>query len=277
MTDITDGSGGPRRGSLERPDPELRRKAIHELWIEDGAHVLQPPQEIRKAATELGLTHHARSPRARCTEARATRADQEFVAPGEFTFRPRITQPACTTSSSSTGKWFLPTAVRWQAPGLEILVLDEDGRIKPDDPVFFALIPRPRALPAPSGRAGAYKIHGTRPTRRAALTRKIAGPGQGSGRPDPARERTFNDLSVRRATSVTAHREAGMASGDEAPTRRGTRVRTCPSRCRGSPSLPCVPVSSVLRRWPGRPGGRLLASVRPALRRWRSRRWSRSS
>jgi len=38
------------------PDAELRRKAIHELWTEDGAHILQPPQEIRKAATGLGFT-----------------------------------------------------------------------------------------------------------------------------------------------------------------------------------------------------------------------------
>jgi hypothetical protein len=38
------------------PDAELRRKAIHELWTENGAHILQPPQEIRKAATGLGFT-----------------------------------------------------------------------------------------------------------------------------------------------------------------------------------------------------------------------------
>ncbi len=28
------------------PDAELRRKAIQERWAEDGAHILQPPQEI---------------------------------------------------------------------------------------------------------------------------------------------------------------------------------------------------------------------------------------
>src|SRR5215831_1004028 len=45
------------------PDAGLRRKAIHDLWTEDGAHILQPPQEIRKAATALGFTSttlHAR-------------------------------------------------------------------------------------------------------------------------------------------------------------------------------------------------------------------------
>ncbi len=30
------------------PDAELRRKAVHELWAEDGAQVLQPPEEMRR-------------------------------------------------------------------------------------------------------------------------------------------------------------------------------------------------------------------------------------
>src|SRR6266702_2491969 len=38
-----------------QPDAELRRRAIHDLWAEDGAHILGPPQEIRKAATGLGF------------------------------------------------------------------------------------------------------------------------------------------------------------------------------------------------------------------------------
>ena len=32
------------------PDAELRRKAVHDLWAEDGAQVLQPPEEMRQAA-----------------------------------------------------------------------------------------------------------------------------------------------------------------------------------------------------------------------------------
>ena len=36
-----------------QPDAELRRKAIHDLWIQDGAHILQPPQEMRQAAARL--------------------------------------------------------------------------------------------------------------------------------------------------------------------------------------------------------------------------------
>lgn len=38
------------------PDADRRRKAIAELWTEDGVQLLQPPQEIREAAAALGVT-----------------------------------------------------------------------------------------------------------------------------------------------------------------------------------------------------------------------------
>ena len=71
------------------PDAELRRKAIQELWAEDGAHILQPPQEIREVAAKLGfdrptLEAHGHGE----IELRVTRSYADFVAPGEFTFRP---------------------------------------------------------------------------------------------------------------------------------------------------------------------------------------------
>ncbi len=72
------------------PDAELRRKAIHDLWTENGVHILQPPQEIRKAAAGLGFTSTTLEARGYdALEVRVTRAYQEFVAPGEFTFNPR--------------------------------------------------------------------------------------------------------------------------------------------------------------------------------------------
>jgi hypothetical protein len=39
------------------PDPDERRKAIERLWTEDGAHILQPPVEIRQTAADLGFDH----------------------------------------------------------------------------------------------------------------------------------------------------------------------------------------------------------------------------
>jgi hypothetical protein len=68
------------------PDAGLRRAAIRELWAEDGAHILQPPQQIRQAAAGLGFN--------------------------STTLQARGHDAA--------------------GAGLEILMLDEDGRIKTD-------------------------------------------------------------------------------------------------------------------------------------------------
>jgi len=115
------------------PDAELRRKAIHELWTQDGAHIVQPPREIRTAATGLGFTsttleahgHHE-------LEVRVTRAYQEFVAPGEFTFKPR--DNADRLHNVVKFNWEMVPSSGGEAAGvgLEILMLDEDGRIKTD-------------------------------------------------------------------------------------------------------------------------------------------------
>ncbi len=37
------------------PDAEVRRRGVRELWAEDGAQVLQPPEEIREAAARIGF------------------------------------------------------------------------------------------------------------------------------------------------------------------------------------------------------------------------------
>jgi hypothetical protein len=115
------------------PDAELRRKAIHHLWAEDGAHILQPPQEIRRAAAELGFPSTTLQARGHDElEVRVTRAYQEFVAPGEFTFQPR--DNADRLGNIVKFNWeMIPTGGREAAgAGLEILILDEDGRIKTD-------------------------------------------------------------------------------------------------------------------------------------------------
>jgi hypothetical protein len=69
---------------------ELRRKAIHGLWAQDGIHVLQRPQEIRKIAAGLAFTSPVLEAHGHdALEVRVSRAYQDFVAPGEFTFRPQ--------------------------------------------------------------------------------------------------------------------------------------------------------------------------------------------
>jgi hypothetical protein len=115
------------------PDTELRRTAIHDLWTEDGAHILQPPQEIRQAAAGLGFTSTTLQARGYdALEVRVTRAYQEFVAPGKFTFTPR--DNADRLGNIVKFNWeMVPTGGGEVAgAGLEILFLDEDGRIKTD-------------------------------------------------------------------------------------------------------------------------------------------------
>jgi hypothetical protein len=115
------------------PDAELRRKAIQGLWAEDGAHVLQPPQEIRQAAAELGfpsVTLDARGHDA--LEIRVTRAYQDFVAPGEFTFRARDNADRLGDIVKFNWEMVPVGGGAAAAVGLEILVLGEDNRIKTD-------------------------------------------------------------------------------------------------------------------------------------------------
>jgi hypothetical protein len=115
------------------PDAELRRKAIQGLWAEDGAHVLQPPQEIRQAAAELGfpsVTLKARGHDA--LEIRVTRAYQDFVAPGEFTFRARDNADRLGDIVKFNWEMVPVGGGAAAAVGLEILVLGEDDRIKTD-------------------------------------------------------------------------------------------------------------------------------------------------
>ncbi len=69
------------------PDPGRRRSAVAELWAEDAVHMLQPPQEVRKAAAALDVTPTFQSRGHRELEARVTRAYEEFVAAGQFSFR----------------------------------------------------------------------------------------------------------------------------------------------------------------------------------------------
>ncbi len=60
MTDIAPRELARRYvAAWNEPDAVRRRAAIQGLWAEDGAHVLQPPQEIREAAARVSLRYLA--------------------------------------------------------------------------------------------------------------------------------------------------------------------------------------------------------------------------
>ena len=116
-----------------QPDAELRRKGIGDLWAKDGAHVLQPPQEMRQAAAGLGFPSPVLEARGHDElEARVTRAYEEFVAPGNFTFKPRENADRLGNVIKFTWEMVPSDGGAVAGVGLEILVLDEDGRIKTD-------------------------------------------------------------------------------------------------------------------------------------------------
>ena len=115
------------------PDAKLRRKAIHELWAEDGVHILQPPQEIRKAAVGLGFTSTTLKARGHnALEVRVTRAYKEFVAPGQFIFKARDNTDRLDNVVKFNWDMVSPGGDEVAGTGLEILIFDEHGRIKTD-------------------------------------------------------------------------------------------------------------------------------------------------
>lgn len=134
MTDIDPQELAVRYIALwSEPDAGLRRKAVEQLWAEDGAHILQPPLEIREVAAGLGfdattLEAHGYD----AIETRVTRSYERFVAPGTHTFRPR--DKAARLRDVVTFGWetVLLNDGTTAGGGLEILVLDDDGRIRTD-------------------------------------------------------------------------------------------------------------------------------------------------
>src|SRR3954449_2124944 len=70
------------------PDPEVRRTSVEQLWTEDGLHLLEPPEEIVKRATEIGVTATLEARGHAELVRRVTTAYGEFVAPGQLEFVP---------------------------------------------------------------------------------------------------------------------------------------------------------------------------------------------
>jgi hypothetical protein len=87
------------------PEPELRGKAIRELWAHDGTHILQPPEEIRTVAARLGFTSTVLEAHGHeALEARVARAYEDFVAGGNSPSGRAATPTGSGRSSSSTGR-----------------------------------------------------------------------------------------------------------------------------------------------------------------------------
>jgi hypothetical protein len=115
------------------PDPDRRSAAVAGLWTEDGAHILQPPEEIAEIAARpgTGLTARLEAVGHAALEARVTSAYEEFIAPGEFSFRRR--DDVERLADVVKFRWEMVSKDGEVAGvGLEFLVLAHDGRIRRD-------------------------------------------------------------------------------------------------------------------------------------------------
>jgi hypothetical protein len=115
------------------PDPERRRQLVAELWTEDGAQILQPPQEIREIAARpgIGMSATLETRGHAALEARATSAYDEWVDRGGFHFRRR--DNVDRIADVVKFNWEMVSVDGEVAGvGLAFLVLAPNGRIRLD-------------------------------------------------------------------------------------------------------------------------------------------------
>lgn len=140
-TDTDTGVGtGTAQGIADRyvalwnePDPERRRRAVEELWAAGGVHLLQPPEDLRERAAELGFTDTVLEARGHdALERRVARAHEEFVAGGGYAFRRQ--GGAIRVGDAVKLSWMMvrPGEEEVLGGGVEVLVLDENDRITVD-------------------------------------------------------------------------------------------------------------------------------------------------
>ena len=115
------------------PDPVRRRAAVEELWAPDGCHVLHLPETIREEAARLGFdTVELRATGYAAIELRVERAFQEFVAPGELTFRGRGDAVLLADTVKLTWEMVQVGSGEVVGGGVDFLTLGEKGLIKSD-------------------------------------------------------------------------------------------------------------------------------------------------
>jgi hypothetical protein len=115
------------------PDAERRRALVAELWAEDGAHILEPPEEMRAIAARPGIGLASRLEARGHDElvARITSAYEEWVARGGFRFRRG--DDAARVADAVTFRWeMLAPDGEAAASGLDFVVVRPDGRILRD-------------------------------------------------------------------------------------------------------------------------------------------------
>jgi hypothetical protein len=114
------------------PDPGRRRDAVRALWARGGAQVVEPPQEVREAGAALAMNASFRAHGHEELEQRVSRAYEEFVERGGFVFKSQGN--AARLDHLVKFNWEMVPAGGGDvaAVGLEVLLLDDEGRIRAD-------------------------------------------------------------------------------------------------------------------------------------------------
>jgi hypothetical protein len=110
-------------------DGERRHERLIELWAPEARQVLKPPAEVTEVASGLGMTATLEARGHDQLENRVRRAYNEFVASGGYEFR-RLGE-AERLEDVVKFRWEMVPAGGGASAGvgLEILMLDPDGRI----------------------------------------------------------------------------------------------------------------------------------------------------
>jgi hypothetical protein len=116
-----------------QPDATRRRAAVRDLWSPDAVHLLQAPEEIRKAAGALGFDNLVLEARGHDElNKRVARAYDEFVGSGGFVFRSRGDVERLRDVVKFHWEMVSRDSGEVAAVGLEVLVLDSEGHITDD-------------------------------------------------------------------------------------------------------------------------------------------------
>ncbi|MEV0720510.1 hypothetical protein [Asanoa sp. NPDC050611] len=114
------------------PDAQRRRALVGELWSADGTHQMHPPEEVRTVADRFGVTPRLTAHGHAELESRVTKAYEEFVAPGRYLFRPQDTGTRVHDALKFRWEMVDRSDGTVAAVGLEVLLLEPDGRIRMD-------------------------------------------------------------------------------------------------------------------------------------------------
>jgi len=114
------------------PDPAARRAGVRALWSADASHTIQPPHEIGAAAAALGVAVDLEARGHAALEERVAKSHDEFVARGGFVFRPAGDAARLRDMVKLRWEMVPRTGGDAAASGLQILLLDDDGRIRLD-------------------------------------------------------------------------------------------------------------------------------------------------